>query len=49
MTQTKESIKVTDVTYSPGPALEGTRLSSALPIHALKPSCINHNYLKCHL
>jgi hypothetical protein len=49
MTQTNESIKVINVTYSSGLALEGTRLASAAPIHTLKLSCINHNYLKCHL
>ena len=49
MTQDNESIKVINVTYSPGRALEGTRLASAAPIHTLKLSCINHNYLKCHL
>jgi hypothetical protein len=47
--QNKESIRVIKVTYSAGPAVEGTRLASAVPIRTLKPGCINHNYLKCHL
>jgi hypothetical protein len=45
----KKSIKVIKVTYSVGPAVEGTRLASAVLIRILKPGCINHNYLKCHL
>jgi len=45
----KESIKVIKVTYSAGPAVEGTRLASAVPIRTLNLGCINHNYLKCHL
>jgi hypothetical protein len=45
----KEYLKVIKVTYSAGPAVEGTRLASAVPIRTLKPGCINHNYLKCHL
>jgi hypothetical protein len=47
--QDKESLKVIKVTYSVGPAVEGTRLASAVLIRTLKPGCINHNYLKCHL
>jgi hypothetical protein len=45
----KESLKVIKVTYSAGPAVEGTRLASAVAIRTLNPGCINHNYLKCHL
>jgi hypothetical protein len=41
--------KVIKVTYSPGQALEGTRLASAAPNPALTFGCINPNYLKCHL
>ncbi len=32
-----------------GPAVEGTRLASAVPIRTLNPGCVNPNYLKCHL
>jgi hypothetical protein len=45
----KESVRVIKVTYSVGPAVEGTRLTSALQIRTTNPGCINHNYLKCHL
>jgi hypothetical protein len=47
--QGKETIKVIKVTYSVGPAVEGTRLASAALIHTLNPGCVNPNYLKCHL